>query len=73
MKLHFIITRLRAAWIRHQIQRVDAQQRNAISDMIFSVDYRIFAHRSFVARSKSCAARKAALVQQLNAIELELV
>lgn len=72
MNMRFIIARLHAFCIRYQLLCVEAQQRDAISELIFSIDYRIYAQKCFSARSQRNANRKATLQQQLDAIEKEL-
>lgn len=64
--------RIRAEVIRFQIQRVEAQQRDAVDGLTWAVDMRILAQRYFTEKSKVNAARREALQAELDAITKEL-
>lgn len=68
-KLHSLIAWLRFHYLMFQVDRIDAAQRQAVSDMLFSVDCRMYAHKDFTERSRANAERKRVLLEKLDAIQ----
>lgn len=72
MRIKVILARVRAAVIRWELLRVEAQQRKVIEVLVDAVDYRLYAQRYFEDHSKINAARREALQLKLDALTKEM-
>lgn len=70
-QLMALVKRLRMALIQRQLRRVEGQQREALDDLVFAVDHRLYAQREFFERSKFNADRRETLQSELDAITTE--
>lgn len=65
------IYRAKIAILRWKLHRIEADQREAVNDLMFAIDYRMHAQRDFAERSHANEDRKQALRQQINALRKE--
>lgn len=68
MRNKMIFNGIRIAIIRWQLRQLKVERDQAVADIIFAVDYRLFAQKEFNERGSSIAARQELLTKKLDAI-----
>ena len=72
MRYKIVFNGIRIAIIRWRLRQLKAERDQAVADIIFAVDYRLYAQREFIERGNCITARQELLEKKLQQITNDL-